>query len=1074
MKKQIVKKIISVVIISAIAMFFLQMIPIVPVSAATKGLDWENPNKNGQNPYKFKLKNAVSAEMLTQVVGCTGVVDKVSSALSGLGKSITSGAGKDAIQKGKDSILKAKIASQIKQCKASKDTATAGGQIIQNVDVTEAVIDIINCKEITNVKDAEALKETQKVLAEAKAQRMTTECLNGIAIQLARNQLTAMTRYTMNWVNSGFSGDPMYVRNITSFTGNLERNVLETGVNKLLNPNNAYPYGRGFSQSLIRGYNANNVINNFANDLSSDLSRFLTDPRLYYSKEFLDGQTPLQKSILANQRFSDDFSVGGWDAYNALLDNRNNILGSNIIMSEQLAAQTNEKIQNTKDELSTNNGFFSQKKCVLWQVYDANGLPKTEETEEGDANYNAGLDFVDVVSKTKPVNDGGFSKCIKEETVTPGSIIQGKVDLYVNSPERQLEIADTINSSLNALFSALLTKFQDQGLSSLSSESYVYSQPSMGVGSVSNNLGDLLIEDPTSGGYRNTSFDLTRNLGNTFVYDYSKTQFPSRWDKKTGEPIFEGWDAKNNSPRLTIGLGPFNEQTKSYPSNVYYIVTKAGNTKLFNDAYQDWAVGDRAFWNGEEWQNWKKGVANPIAERGVIQIQKDYVVAARSILSALPGIMPKVGELDYCIPGPNPNWQTNSGDVSATFNEYASSLSSDYKDGSFLKRDSTTYKIAKRGQSEFDNYGKVFATFVPNSTSTIWESPLWKQIWQTLPWRSLNAMNNLGKIKNDTKGGIADLYVSDLLTTIVKDLSKFNEEYAKKISGEQKISFIDGYGKKSLMQTPLLETENTSAIKENPAWLPMAETGLSITENIVGYDEDIQTITQDYKDSIIAANTNVYKLNLIKEQVNEIVRTAQGRRNEKLLAMLNKDTANDTTYNVAWGIKALTLAQFKEKYKTCLAEENVIYFDNSDITKDTGDESLRCGDGLDNDLDGLVDVKDPDCFTQTNACNDGIDNDNDGSKDKDDIDCQNGGTLENNSQNISKEKCEIDTNTYETEFPEGDFTLQGQKNTLCEDRKDAGFCLNGPDYYGLSGMTGGDPYYYFSKYNRVKCKWSPQ
>ena len=75
----------------------------------------------------------------------------------------------------------------------------------------------------------------------------------------------------------------MYVRSITNFTNSIERNVLETGVKKLIDPENAYPYGRAFSRTMIRGYNSRVGIDRFANSLVSDLSSFVRDPNSYPS-----------------------------------------------------------------------------------------------------------------------------------------------------------------------------------------------------------------------------------------------------------------------------------------------------------------------------------------------------------------------------------------------------------------------------------------------------------------------------------------------------------------------------------------------------------------------------------------------------------------------------------------------------------------------------------------------------------------------------------------------------------------------------------------------------------------------
>lgn len=948
MEKQIVIKIIGVVIIFTFAMFFLQAIIPSKASAATTGLNWENPNKSGNNPYKFKPKDALNSQLIMQVVGCTGVVDKISNALSGLFQ-------KKLQEKIDDQALK----SIIKACKGVKGgtlTTTAGTTF--GTEYTTAMDYIINCSEIQQTNDAKAQKQLITQAQQDAASKRATECFNGIAVTLARNQLTAMTRYTMNWVNSGFNGNPMYVRDITSFTSALERNVLETGIDILTSDARAYPYGSAFSRSAINSYKSRsgglgNGATNFLDSLTSNLSNFVTDPRSYYS------ETALEKANRVNNTFANDFSTGGWDAWLALTQiDQNNPLGFAMQTSQYLADQMTLQTQNIKDELYINNGFLSQKRCVKWQQFDSDGNPVVTD----------GIVFAFSKDKREAFPD----KCVEYEVVTPGSLIKDKVSTYINSPERQLELADTINESLNALFAALIAKFQNQGLSSLSSSSdkYVYSDPNMGLG-IGYNGSIFNDTDSSGGGYTSSSFDLTRDLGNIYIHNYS--------DKSLGD-----WNAKSNVPELHIGVGPFDEQGNPLV-NVYYNVSVAGNTKLISDGYNGWAIGDRAFWNGSEWQNWKCGrldaqdkctfQTNPIDKRGVIQIQKDYIVAAKELLANLPNIMPKIGELDYCIPGPNTNWQANSGDAYSSFSDYAYSLSSEYKSGKFLKRDSTTFSIAQPGDKEFDNYKAIF-----DGTPTLWDA-VTRSYSPFSDWAQLLDLGNKGTQKNDSAENSSLKQINDLLTNISSRLQEFNNQYSTVINNL--------YGNNSLMLKPYLENELTSNQLPNPAYLPMAETGLNITKDIVSYDEDIATMTQDYKDSIVQANSNIYKLNKIKDEVSKIIKAAQDRRNANMIRILNEEATRN-------GTAPLTEAQYNAKYAVCLDEENITFYDDTDIMSSTGGEEGRCNDNLDNDLDGLIDMKDLDCQGVVNTtvkeiCANGIDDDLDGLTDILDPDCQGSG-----------------------------------------------------------------------------------
>ena len=943
MKKRIVIKIIGGAIIFTFAMFFWQGVSTASASSTT--LNWDNPNKSGNNPYKFKPQDALNSQLIMQVVGCTGVVDKISIAISNLFQ-----------KKTQDAIKALQKKAIIKACTAVKGGAQMGAGTIPNVTITTALGTVIDCNPINNTSDESVQNTLIDGQLQAAAVKKTDECFNGIATTLAKNQLTAMTKYTMNWINSGFNGNPMYVKSITSLTKGIAQGELENGVAKL-NSSMGYPYGHDFSAAMITNYKTGASLQagttNFLDNLTSDLGSFISNPVSYLPDDKI---TALKKAQDANDAYAKDFSNGGWDAWLALTQHdQNNLMGFGIQVSEYEAQQQTTQVQATKDEAAQNNGFLSQKTCAKWQIYDKDGNPATPCGTNGKCTGDDELDYAPIYNVNKSSNTPNYDVCKDWNVVTPGSIIKDQLSNFVNSPVRQLEIAKTINDSLNSVFSALISKFQSQGLSSLSSELNTNNTDNIGAGAA-NAATDLLGNKVSlsgtdllgnrvspSSGYTDGSFDLTRDLGNIFIHNYSN--------------VSQGnWNANTNIPELNIGVSPLDDQGNPM-SNVFYTVSVAGNTKLITDGYNGWGVGDRAFWDGTSWQNWKKGTANPIANRGVIQIQKDYIVAAKELLANLPAIMPKIGELDYCIPGPNPNWQGNSADAYSTFSDYAYSLTSQYKAGSLLKRDSQQYTIAQPGQDAYDNYKKIFDgtnTFsgtidVQNTresavsgTGTTPESVVTK----TEPWIDLIQLSSTGTYKNNTSiGKIAD-YVGTLLTNISNNLQAFNTQYG--------LITESIYGSTGLMQKQFIEREDTSELTPNPAWLPMASDGLNITKNIVNYDTDISTTAQGYRDDIIQANANISKLNVIKDQVSVIIKAAQKRRDDNLVKILNDEAKRN-------GTAVLTPAQYQAKYAECLNEENIVFYEDTDIFTNIGSEAGRCNDGIDNDLNGLVDAKDPAC-----------------------------------------------------------------------------------------------------------------
>lgn len=897
--------------------FVVTTLFIVPVFSNTEAavLNWENPNKtSGYQPYKFKTSDVLNSQLMMQVVGCTGVVDRVSFYLVRFTQSVF-----DTVKKATIDAAKAFIVNKI--CNIGKAAAegTAGAAIdggaLKGGNVTNALKDLINCKDIQNTKPS--TEEKARIYDQAQkedAQRRAEQCFNGIAYTLAKNQLTSMARYTLNWVNTGFGGDPFFVQNTQSFLTNIERGVFEQGINMLMPEGDGYyPYSQAFSRAFINQSNFSNTKNGALgalSDLTSTMVNFVTDPNSYLSDKSL---SKLERAKRANELYEEDFMNGGWDAWFAFTQNdANNPLGYSLLASEIITQQKEEKIAETKNEISENSGFLSQKKCVEY------AKPIKQDVSGLDQSMQIAIGITNTVVKEEPV-------CIKWKVVTPGSLIKDKVNTYLNSPERQLELADDINSILNSVFSNMLSRFADKGLIGITAEKYQYTDSDMMAGETSNFL--LGKGGSSDGNYSNGTFDLTRDLGNRFIYNYTKDSYLGKWDAEKNYPKL----VKNTSPVLVDSEGNI-----SYPSNVYYEVSAPGKTKLFDDGYSGWAIGDRAFWDGEKWQNWKVGSANPIYKRGVIQIQKDYVVAAKEMLQNLPAIMPKLGELDYCIPGPNLGWNQNYGDAVMAFSDYAYSLSSTYATGSLFTRDATTFEIAKPGDEVYDNYKNIFA----DTTS------MWPKVQATQTWLSINNLAKFGTQKRDfNENGITD-QINKVLNSINEKIPSFREKYTEIINGV--------YGPGGLIQTPTFMKENTEELEKNTAYLAVAEVATPITQNITQYDEDIKNLIQEYKDGIIQANSNIYKLQGIKDKVSTIIKAAQARRDSKMIEILNNEAKRT-------GGKVLTIEEYKDKYADCLEEEDIVFYDDLEIMRNTTSEAERCTDGLDNDLDGLTDSRDPDC-----------------------------------------------------------------------------------------------------------------
>lgn len=903
---------------------FLSLIFSHTVSASPV-IDWENPNKTGKmEPYKFKVTDVLNSDVMMRVVGCTDIVNKVSYAMSRFSSGVFDTLTKALSKEGREEI-KEKVCTILKgatqMVAGPTDGASGGGNI------TNALKDFLKCDERQKVVPTTAEKASDKDEKNKEdAQRRMEQCFNGIGYQLAKNQLTAMTRYALNWVSTGFGGDPFFVQNAQSFISNIEKNLLGQRVEFLTTTTGAYPYSRSFAESLVNTYRLKSGVSSALENLGFTLSEFMTDPNSYI------GKNKLEKSRLALEKFAN--GPFRWDSYMAFTQNEaNNYIGYQMVASDIINSELEEAKDEVKEELLQNNGFLSQKKCVRYEDTRREQIEKEIGYSELDPDYSSGGVFGATSSKV----------CAEWKTVTPGSIIKDKISNYLNSPERQAELADTINESLNSIFSILLSKLSDQGLSNITAQKFVYSDSKM----MNTYKTDLDISFGLGrNNYSDGNFSLIKDLGNRYNYNYSKNSNLGTWNAS----LNVAYRKDGLKEKLIKGIGPIIRNSNgnlSYPSNVYYVVTAGGKTSLFDNGYSGWEIGDRAFWDGEKWQNWKCGGVDengeclkqkhPIAQRGVIQIQKDYQVAVKELLQNLPVVMPKLGELDYCIPGPNLGWESNYGEVVTAFSDYAYSLGSEYKTGSwFLARDSSTFSIAKPGDEFYDNYYKIF------EKTPSW----WQKVIATQTWINLNDLGNAGTVKKDkVEDNIKDLIDAEL-NSVNKKLTLFKDLYKE---------FVNSlYGPEGTMQTQFFYREDIEGKIENKGYLEIATAATPILKEIKQYESDIADLTEEAKDNIIEADNNLYKLEKIKEEVSKIIKAAQARRDAEMIRILNEESNRS-------GLPILTEADYKNKYAECLENENIVFYDDLDIMKDGTSSQERCNDGLDNDWDGLVDGDDPDC-----------------------------------------------------------------------------------------------------------------
>lgn len=959
---------------------------------------YSNPNQiNQKDQFRFTTAQVLKSGLIQQVIGCTGVVNKVSGWMVGFVQSPT--------KQAEMTMQKAiQIKTQLKEaCKATKTGSEAATGAIINTTLVKA-LDTTFEKFCAEKVESELSPEQASVLVktyeEDRNNNIKEQCLDGIAITLAKNQLTSMTRSVMNWANTGYGGNPFFVQNINNFNNNTQKSILENSVNQFTS-GGAYPYGTDFSRSLIKSYNSGFSKygeTNFLDSLTSDLSYFINDDEYSNTGTYgiggttdstVGGMDALQRAQWANNRFAEDFSAGGWEGWLALTQrDQNNPLGFTMLASQYISGEIEREITQTQQEIAQNDGFLNQKECIKWINYDEKTQkplinPKYTEWQRQALGLNSTSTTTSAPYKfaTSKNQKTKYDRCAPDgwKVITPGSLIKEKVTNYLNSPERQLELADTINESLNALFSVLISKLEEGGLAGLSDSSTAVNWTDD-----INTFSSVDGSSPYNNGGAYGNFNLTRDLGNMYIH--SKTYSLGTWNAKTNKTV---------GP-ISISLYPSIPPTSSIKdgndnyitSNLYYTVTTSGKTKLIPDGYNSWEVGDRAFWDGSEWQNWKckanaKGdcteQTSPIKKRGVIQIQKDYIVAAKEILGVLPSVMPKLGELDYCIPGPNPSYKTNSSNAQSAYQDWVSSL---YVGP--IDENRTVMRIDHPGDRTFDTWSSVY-----NDNPSVWnyiKNTYYVKEFLLKWFASYHYIS--GKWFSGDNSDLDDIEKH-------KYLAELNVEYT---SNHQFQNFYEVFDNMmdsmyfSNITKKYKEYENKSlntTTDKNPAYIPMADSGLELTGNILYYSDEVTNALQTYKDAIKQANTNISKLEPIKAEVSGIIKAAQDRRNQKLLEKENENNtiaieeckASQTqcdieTENVAFCLEEynkcvenaptiITMQQLLSKYSSCFEEENIQFYDPEEIMGMGSIDEERCSNDIDDDLDGLTDDKDPDCGTSS-------------------------------------------------------------------------------------------------------------
>ncbi len=183
----------------------------------------------------------------------------------------------------------------------------------------------------------------------------------------------------------------------------------------------------------------------------SDLA-FLCSPLRYQLKlSLLPGRSFRDRigctldDVIANiENFYEDFTRGGWIAYNRLWEPQNNYYGARLILHDEILTRAAEAQEAAKNEALAGSGFLSVKKC---KKYD-------------EEKYNKCLEATENNTELCPREDESF--CLEYEIQTPGSIVGRAAGEAITS---DIKWAENIKSWVAAIVNAVINRLITDGLS---------------------------------------------------------------------------------------------------------------------------------------------------------------------------------------------------------------------------------------------------------------------------------------------------------------------------------------------------------------------------------------------------------------------------------------------------------------------------------------------------------------------------------------------------------------------------------------------------------------------------------
>ncbi len=289
------------------------------------------------------------------------------------------------------------------------------------------------------------------------AQRQTY--WNSIFYFAMRILLRELTMSIVNWINSGFQGNPSFVQDPKSF---FEKDADRTIGNFIQNSDLDFlcePFKINVKLSLGLQYSP------FRDVIGCRLTDVLKNSKDAYTN-FVNG------SFINN---------GGWASWlNITTIPQNNQMGALLISQGKLETELDSQIKYRDNELQWGGGLLSFKECRR-TAKDANQNEVNVEQFSGDAAYNlswsGSTNIGYSTTSTKSIyspesNDSNYIGSVTEtcKITTPGSLLSDQMKKVTTLDLDALNMADDINEIVGALANFVITKTINKGFAAINKD----------------------------------------------------------------------------------------------------------------------------------------------------------------------------------------------------------------------------------------------------------------------------------------------------------------------------------------------------------------------------------------------------------------------------------------------------------------------------------------------------------------------------------------------------------------------------------------------------------------------------